>query len=385
MAFEHSSKLVLNSEIPADVPDWVMVARVGNWSGHPAGPERVTADLLHSALDYFDRHYHALGTDLVIDYHHGSVLAVGKGQKAPAAGWIDRLELRADGAELWGHVKLWTTEARNAITAREYRYLSPTLRWNRPDPVTGAPVPLALPSVALTNTPFMTALEGLNESSATDGGAAMGNSNRGGRTMPILNQLAEALNQSAEQVASALGLKSQEDKDVAEVINAMPGRIAELEAAAGRPASDGVLNALGCQADADETAVKAAVLRLKAPGAGMDAVKAALGLDASTQQADMLNAIAALEQTHRKSEAQALVDGAIEAGKIPPANKDFWLNAAQADPAAAKAAVESLPVITRQTGDRINADPQGRQLTDAEDQVCRMLGLAREEFLTAAT
>jgi phage I-like protein len=64
------------------------------------------------------------GADLPIDYEHQADDP--KARLAPggikAAGWIKRLELRADG--IWGLVE-WTETARNMIEAREYRYLSP--------------------------------------------------------------------------------------------------------------------------------------------------------------------------------------------------------------------------------------------------------------------
>jgi phage I-like protein len=136
----------------AQAPLWVMVLRTGAWLGHPTAPEVVTPEHLHAALDSFARHYQSHGADLVIDYHHGSVLAARTGAKAPAAGWIRAMELRNDGTELWGRV-LWTAEAAAAIGRREFRYLSPVLRFGWPDRVTGKPIALQIHSVALTNTP----------------------------------------------------------------------------------------------------------------------------------------------------------------------------------------------------------------------------------------
>ena len=80
--------------LPPEVPEWVMVARTGAWLGHPAMPEVVTPECLAGALDYFNRHHAAHGADLVIDYHHSSVVAPREGAQAPAAGWIRQMELR---------------------------------------------------------------------------------------------------------------------------------------------------------------------------------------------------------------------------------------------------------------------------------------------------
>lgn len=63
--------------------------------------------------------------DLPIDYEHQNDRAEARlSGPVPAAGWIDDLELRSDG--IWGRTK-WTARARDLITRREYRYLSPTV------------------------------------------------------------------------------------------------------------------------------------------------------------------------------------------------------------------------------------------------------------------
>jgi len=63
----------------------------------------------------------------VIDYNHSTDLAAKRGEEAPAAGWIVGLQARADG--VWGLVE-WTDKARRQIAAREYRYISPVIRYS---------------------------------------------------------------------------------------------------------------------------------------------------------------------------------------------------------------------------------------------------------------
>ncbi|MBU3889855.1 phage protease [Methylosinus sp. KRF6] len=65
---------------------------------------------------------------LPIDWEHGQDRLAPQGHPAPAAGWIEALEVR--GGELWGRVG-WTAKAKAAIEAREYRFLSPTFLHNR--------------------------------------------------------------------------------------------------------------------------------------------------------------------------------------------------------------------------------------------------------------
>ncbi|MBV0912854.1 phage protease [Anianabacter salinae] len=98
-------------------PDWVELLPTGVVRGRDGrvfvvdNPADVAATSMGS------------GGELPIDYEHqvDGPRSVGP---IPAAGWIDRLEVR-DGA-IWGHVK-WTAKAANMIGEREYRYLSPVL------------------------------------------------------------------------------------------------------------------------------------------------------------------------------------------------------------------------------------------------------------------
>ena len=199
--------------------------------------------------------------------------------------------------------------------------------------------------------------------------------------MPIVKQLAEALAQEPRQVASALGLADDgaEDKQVAEAIMAAVGAAREPPA---EVLPEAVANALGVEPGADEVAVKAKILALQAPGAGLMQVCSALGIDQASELEAALTAIGELQKDHRKNEAEALVDEAIEAGKLPPAQRDFWMNSAQADIEAATAAIGPMPVMTHQDA-HPNAAGTGnvRVLSDEEKSVCGLMGLTAEQFL----
>ncbi|WP_113911170.1 phage protease [Roseovarius dicentrarchi] len=67
--------------------------------------------------------------DLPIDYEHQNDRSKASGP-VPAAGWIKELQARKDG--LWGRVE-WTARAADLIANREYRYLSPSILYNRLD------------------------------------------------------------------------------------------------------------------------------------------------------------------------------------------------------------------------------------------------------------
>lgn len=83
--------------------------------------------------------------DMVIDWEHASEIAAPKGEEAPAAGWIDRLEIRT--GALWGHVT-WTPRAGKQVAEKEYRFVSPVFDYDD----TYRRV-LRMVSVGLTNKP----------------------------------------------------------------------------------------------------------------------------------------------------------------------------------------------------------------------------------------
>lgn len=379
----------LCQEIPAEVPDWVMIARTGTWRHpqHLGAVLQITAAHLQSALAYYERHYEGR-TDVVIDYHHQSYLAAkGQAPKAPAAGWIQDMELRAGGTELWGRA-LWTVEARQDIAAREFRYLSPHLG-SDPDRLTGEPVLMQIVSVALTNTPFLTELQALNQNAATEGGDAArahcGPSDQGGESMRIIEALAHALGKKPEEVASALGLAPDvEEKAVAEALMGLPGKVQELEAkvAEPRPVSEAVASLLGVDPKANEQTVKTAVAQLKLGGEiGAVRAKLSLGKDAGLQ--DVLAHLDTLQVNHLKQTAQELVDKAVEAGKVPPAQREALLSLAFQDIETARSLIASAPVITAlaQHGNRADT---GEPVLTAEDRLMiKLTGVSEENFLAA--
>jgi phage I-like protein len=366
----------------AQVPEWVMLARTGAWLGHPRTQQVISTAHLRSALDYFTRHYAANGADLVVDYHHASVVAPQQGMLAPAAGWIRQMELRNGDAELWGRV-LWTSEAHSAIAARRFRYLSPALGFGVPDRLTGQPVPMVIHSVALTNTPFLTELESLNQAAAC---AAVRPDTRspggGSRNMSLLEAIAQALDEQPEQTASRLGLTCpDDDRQVAQAIAVNATKAQEAEARE-RSLRELVTNAAGIPPAAADTAIRAALIRLRAPEAGLSAVRTKLGLKDDAPEPEILNAIGTLQDAHRRDAAEELVDAAVRAGKVPPAHRDFYLREAAADPEAARAVLNSLPVLT--APQHKPQHPCLRELTAGEESVCRQLGLTSATFLRVA-
>lgn len=136
------SVMALCSELKAGetAPEWIELL--------PAGPEIKGRDGRKWRLSEPRRvadAFNQQNISLVIDYEHASEVLAPTGAEAPAAGWIEGVEVRDDGS-VWGRVD-WTEKASNSITSKEYRYISPAFTHSPSGEI------IKLSSVALTNKP----------------------------------------------------------------------------------------------------------------------------------------------------------------------------------------------------------------------------------------
>ena len=122
----------------AALPEWILLLPLGRVELVDR-PEPLEVD--PESLAAMVKAFRSRGVDVVIDYEHQSL----QGRQAPAAGWVKDLEAREDG--LWARVE-WTSQARDYLHNREYRYFSPVLKLN-PE----SRKPEALMQVGLTNVP----------------------------------------------------------------------------------------------------------------------------------------------------------------------------------------------------------------------------------------
>ena len=113
--------LALNAQ--GQAPEWVQLL--------PRGPKVQGRDGRAWTLD---AQAVAAATQLpfALDYEHAQDLKAVNGEEAPAAGWVEQIDLR-DG-ETWARVE-WTPRAATAIASREYRFISPAFHYS---PIDGA-------------------------------------------------------------------------------------------------------------------------------------------------------------------------------------------------------------------------------------------------------
>jgi len=144
------------------VPQRILLAPWGNVESSN-GSFVVDEESARLAVQAFEEH----GTDLPIDYEHqtlGGVYASPSGQ-APAAGWIKRI-FAESGVGLLAEIE-WTDQARQRLTDKEYRYLSPVAIIRKTDRKL-----VAIHSAALTNKPAIVGMQPIvNRADAADNAA----------------------------------------------------------------------------------------------------------------------------------------------------------------------------------------------------------------------
>lgn len=144
----------------------------------------------------------ASSTEVPVDYEHQTLKAAANGKPAPAAGWVKKFEIRANG--IWGLIE-WTAEAFAMIKAKEYRFISPTVVVNK---VTREVDRIA--NAGLTNMPALELtplqrLPGGGDELERLADALLGLDKPAGR-IELIEAIKQLQARSLEQLAAALGL-----------------------------------------------------------------------------------------------------------------------------------------------------------------------------------
>lgn len=278
--------------------------------------------------------WQARETPLVVDYEHQTMNAAENGKPAPAAGWIESLEMEPDG--LYATVK-WTDAARAFIQADEYRYISPVFTF---DPETGAV--LELKSAALTNYP---ALDGLAPVAA-----------RAEDAPPMKKEMLEALR-------SFFGLAADADEDA-------------------------VFAALKAQGDGQTLTAMLTAAKEATPDPAKF-VPAELFTAEQAKAATFAAKVKELEDSGTIAALTAEIDAAIADGRLSKACEAWAKATAKTHPDAVKSYIaSSVPPIaaltsTQTGGTPPTGTPHTAALTDEERYACTQLNMTEAEFIEA--
>lgn len=316
---EGCAALALNFELPADgqAPEWIELLPGGERVLGRDGREWVN-DQPQALLDAFAGD----GKEIPIDIEHATELQAPQGLPAPAAGWIQALELRGANA-LWGRVA-WTPKGKEAVANREYRYVSPVFLYAKDSRRI-----LKITSVGLTNQPNL--------------------------RLPALNHQQPNEKESAmwKQLLALLGLAETATEEQA--MNAVKKLQVDLQTALNR-AETPSLDKFVPRADYD----------------------AALSRATNAEQKIQAQQKAALE-----TEINAEVDAALKAGKITPATKDFYVAMCRQDGGLDqfKKFVEAAPVVGDPSGLDGKTPPGDAKALNAEEQkIAAMFGNSAEDL-----
>lgn len=326
-------------------PDWIQLLPAGTFSGRDGrGPW--TCD----PAAVVERTLRNMGAaELPIDYDHQIEHAPENGRPAPASGWVDRLEARADG--VWGHVT-WTERAKAHLAAREYRYISPVYYHTKDGRI------LALESAALTNVPNLTGLKALAKAGP--------HLSKGEPDMDILKTL-----------APVLGLTDAEPTETA-VENAVRALAEEARNMKAALASVGL--AVKSE-DASPSGVLKAAQSLAARAEAPDPAKY-VPIAAFNDVRDELGRMKA-------AQTAALVEQGKSEGKISPAMEGWAKSYAAADPESFRAFLAAAPDL-RPGGGRLgggSARPPAAEKDDLPDTakaLCRVMGVSEDSYRKAA-
>lgn len=287
---------------------WIDVAYTGTWKGHPAGEFSLDTDKFAECVSQFD----AQENPISVDYEHASLDAPPTG--APAAGWVQALEIRGD--HLWAQVE-WTERAAAMIRAGEYRYCSPVFTFAEPDRKTGLASVCAIDSVALTNRPFIDGQKPIalsrTENTMPDEAPAAQTTDAGAM---IAARLMEA-----GGFADAAALLAALDQNLEAVVGALKGSTAQAGEAAAAAAA----------APAPDAALVAEVAALRKQVTSMSTELTGYRDDASKRADTAL---------------VAEVDAAVSAGKIHPASRDEFIALARKAPENFRALAAKLPATS---------------------------------------
>ncbi|MEX2126960.1 MAG: phage protease [Xanthobacteraceae bacterium] len=279
-------------------PEWIQIFPAGGDLAASDGRRWKLADATAVVAASLGR-----GVSLAIDWEHAQDHRAPKGEPAPAAAWIEDMQVRGD--TIFARLR-WSESGKRSVEAGEYRYFSPTFVADRAGKV------LRVLGGALVNRPAFTQLPALAGTQEND--------------MEFLKAL-----------CAALGIKEDSDEKTAlaavKKLKENPPADATAIAAEVTKAIAPIAKAAGLKEDATGEQVVTAVTTLAAAGGDKTALAAVQGeLNDVTKK---FNALSTQVATDR---ATAFVDGAIKLGRVgvkPMRDHYIARHAAGAESAAA--------------------------------------------------
>ncbi len=182
--------LSLYNRFATPVDGWIQLTPLGNFPHSSGVVQVVDAAAVQALGNSF------AGDMLLVDFDHESD---DPAKRTTAAGWIDRVESRADG--LWGHVR-WSAAGAAALENGEYRYVSPV--WEGEDLGRKQVRPVRLLEAGLTNKPNLKGIKPItNREGATTDFEAGASDKQTTTIMKLIDRALDLTPEASEEAAVA--------------------------------------------------------------------------------------------------------------------------------------------------------------------------------------
>ena len=289
---------------------------------------------------------------LVIDQDHATDLAAPEGREAPARGWIEEMQARADG--IWARVA-WTASGAALLADRAYRGLSPVIAYDE-----ATKRIRAILRASLVNTPNLRGLTALHaeDQSTVD---------------KIVAKLKETLGLAADAEEEAIWRSLSAVMDAAAVEKA--------QAAGDATALQSQLAAIGTELGVEGGDAAAILVAAKAARAGTGDVVA---LQARVTAAE--TKVREMEERQGRAASEAYVDGEMAKGRVGlnAKTRPDLVALHMAQPDAAKRLIDAMPVVGPGAAapDRAGAPAGAVVSLNAEQRtICAQLGIPEDKYL----
>lgn len=332
---------------------WTQICRTGKWLGHWMGPFEVTEDDIAVMVENFNRFV----LPCMFDYGHESCYDA----RAIASGWGHEFEIGKKGKALYSRTE-WTPKASGHIRDGEFKYISPVIIFSTIDPYSGEDIGPSIWTVALTNIPFLDAMD------PVEIGGQISAMRKAFNGAPLNRQWAP---QQLTLPADAGTLASNQPPEPApaesepEPETTINTSVEEEDIMSTKE----IALSLGLPETATLDEIKETIAAQKQAGQDAKALADAKAATAAAEeQAEVALAKAEALETEKKErllqDAETLVEAYIKAKRIAPASRDNAVNLALNDRASFDqlyGAVDQPGQAVVPTSDVAPAEPRGQQ------------------------
>lgn len=325
----------IQADAEGNAPSVIELLRTGNWHTPWHGDFSFTTEDFQQFVTNFSDGIGLVEGDKQAPVNFGHFMS------GEAAGWIKSLVVSEDGQALLGNVE-WTDEARDAIRAKKWKYISPEFNprswpWEDPEEENRF-VNNVLTGAGLTNIPLFKKLKPITASRLADKGvkASEEKPNEEGESMNIADILAKAVQDRTDEEKAYLNdHKAELTEDQTKQLETEAG--AEVPAQGQTPAEktgDGSITNDVQKDENDPEGGKSAPITASALRGMTDAELTKLAADARAgrEASDKL----------ARNEATAFVETHIAAGRIKTDQKDATVNMILASTGEARTNLETF-------------------------------------------